>query len=248
MIASLPWRVVWVTGASSGIGYEVAQQLAEGGVKVAVSSRSKPSGLDHPNIVYFSLDVTDQNAVVSCVKDIEDSLGPIDLAIFSAGMYLPFVAAEISAEWFKSVAAVNYTGVTNCISAIAVPMMKRGRGHISWFASIAGYRGLPKAAYYGPSKAALINLAECLKLDMEPYGVNISVVNPGFVETPMTSVNDFKMPFLMKPKDAARATVRGLARGKFEVAFPTIFVLILKFLQLLPYPIYFAVTRRTRNT
>ncbi|MDE2385101.1 MAG: SDR family NAD(P)-dependent oxidoreductase [Alphaproteobacteria bacterium] len=247
MSAQLPWRVAWVTGASSGIGLGVARQLAGAGVKVAVSSRRPPEGLQHPNITFFPLDVTNEAAVAACVAEIEAALGPIDLAVLAAGRYEPFTAEALSAGWFTAINAANYLGVTHCISALAPRMISRGQGHLSWFASVAGYRGLPKAAYYGPTKAALINLAECLKLDLEPHGLGISVINPGFVETPMTAVNDFSMPFLMKPEAAAAATINGLAKGKFEVAYPAPFVLLLKLLRLLPYPLYFALARRTRQ-
>jgi short-subunit dehydrogenase len=118
-------------------------------------------------------------------------------------------------------------------------MRQRHAGRIAWIASVAGYRGLPKAAGYGPTKAALINLAESLKPELDQIGIKISVVNPGFVETPMTKGNDFPMPFLMKPEDAARRTIEGLAKGKFEVAYPTRFVAILKIARLLPYSLYF---------
>lgn len=243
----LPWRVVWVTGASSGIGLELARQFAIAGVDVAISSRSPPTQPLPERITYYPLDVTDDGAVEACVHAIEAELGPVDLAILSAGVYGPFEAASIASENFRRCNAVNYLGVTNCVAALARRMMKRRAGHISWFASVAGYGGLPKAAYYGPTKAALINLAECLKLDLEPHGIKISVINPGFVETPMTSVNDFPMPFLMKPEEAAQRTISGLAAKRFEVAYPTRFVLILKALRLLPYWLYFAITRRVRK-
>ncbi len=115
-------------------------------------------------------------------------------------------------------------------------MMARGAGHLSWIASVAGYVGLPKAAAYGPTKAALINLGECLYPEMRRKGVKVSVVNPGFVETPLTAQNDFEMPFLMKADEAARRTIAGLASGRFEVAYPRRFAAILKAARLLPIP------------
>ncbi len=247
MSSSLPWRVVWVTGASSGIGLQIVNQLAERGIQVAASARTNPNHSGSTNIIFFPLDVTDRSAVDACVRDIETSVGTIDLAIFSAGMYEPYVVEGTSAELFQRINSVNYIGVTNCVTALLPKMIGRRGGHMSWFASVAGYSGLPKAAYYGPTKAALINLAECLKPDLEPYGVQVSVVNPGFVETPMTSVNDFKMPFLVTPQDAAAATISGLAKGKFEVAYPFAFVRALKALRLLPYSLFFALTRRLRR-
>jgi short-subunit dehydrogenase len=140
---------------------------------------------------------------------------------------------------------VNYMGVINVLAAVLPGFARERRGHISWIASVSGYRGLPKAAAYGPTKAALINLAESLKPELDEMGVKISVINPGFVKTPMTEVNDFEMPFLMQPEEAARVTIKGLARGKFEIAYPTPFVAILKTLRLLPYALYFPLIRRS---
>jgi len=124
-------------------------------------------------------------------------------------------------------------------------MLARGRGHVSWIASVAGFMGLPKAAAYGPTKAALINLAECLEPEMKLKGVRISVINPGFVATPLTAQNDFEMPYLIEPEQAAEEIVQGLTRGEFEIHFPKRFSRMLKFLQLLPYRFYFPAIRRS---
>jgi predicted ABC-type transport system involved in lysophospholipase L1 biosynthesis ATPase subunit len=145
---------------------------------------------------------------------------------------------------FAHMMGTNSMGVVNCVAALAPGMMARGSGHLSWIASVAGYVGLPKAAAYGPTKAALINLAESLEPEMGLKGVAVSVINPGFVETPLTAQNDFPMPFLMKADDAARRTIAGLAAGKFEIAYPRRFVAILKALRLLPYPLFFRLIRR----
>lgn len=234
------WKVVWITGASTGIGREIALQLAAAGVTVAASARSadKLLGLGH-GIKAFPLDVTNLAAVKNTVAQIEQELGPINLAIFSAATYEEVAATEIDPAKFANILNVNYIGVVNCLSAVLPNMLARGVGHISWIASLAGYTGLPKAAAYGPSKAALINLAESLKPELALKGIRISVINPGFVETPMTAVNKFPMPFLMQPTEAAKRTIAGLAKGKFEISYPTRFVLILKLLRLLPYRIFF---------
>lgn len=241
----LPWKLVWITGASTGIGREVALQLAARGVTVAVSARSaeKLEGMGE-NIKPYPLDVTDAAAVAKTIAQIEVELGPIDLALMGAGAYAPIAMDQIKPELFASIMNVNYMGVVNAVAALVPIMRQRGRGHIAWIASVSGYRGLPKASAYGPTKAALINLAESLKPELGALGLTVSVVNPGFVETPMTKANDFPMPFLMKPEDAARRTIDGLAKGKFEVAYPTRFVAILKFTRLLPYAIYFWLIKR----
>jgi short-subunit dehydrogenase len=138
---------------------------------------------------------------------------------------------------------VNYLGVVNALAACLPAMKGRGHGQIAWMASVAGYRGLPKAAAYGPGKAALINLAESLKVDLERLGIILSVINPGFVRTPMTAGNDFPMPFLMEPEDAARRTIAGLKAGRFEIAYPRRFAALLKVGRVLPYWLYFWLIR-----
>jgi short-subunit dehydrogenase len=242
---ALPWRVVWVTGASTGIGAEIAKQLSAQGVKVGASARSadKLEALGM-GVSPFPLDVTDEAAVASTFSAIERALGPIDLVIAGAGTYTPASAADFRTAMFRQMYEVNYLGVINVVAAVLPAFRGRRAGHISWIASVSGYRGLPKAAAYGPTKAALINLAESLKPELDRDGVKVSVINPGFVRTPMTSVNDFEMPFLMEPADAARATIAGLARGKFEVAYPRPFVAILKIGRLLPYRLFFWVSRK----
>jgi short-subunit dehydrogenase len=234
------WKTVWITGASTGIGRELAIQLAASGVKIAASARSveKLQSLG-ANVFPFPLDVANPQAARATVDKIEQELGPVDLAIFAAGIYSEVVATDIDEKLFASIMATNYLGTVNCLAAVLPKMLTRRQGHISWIASVTGYRGLPKAAAYGPSKAALISLAESLKPELDQHGISLSVINPGFVATPMTSKNDFPMPFLMQPQEAARRTLIGLENKKFEITYPTRLVAILKFARLLPYGIYF---------
>jgi short-subunit dehydrogenase len=231
---SLPWQVVWITGASSGIGAEIAKQLAEAGVKVAASARHKPTTPPHSNITFFLADVTDYAALNKCVAQIEQHLGPIDLAIFGAGAYEVFTPETSDAEKFTRINAVNYLGATNALSAVLPNFISRKSGHVAFVASVAGYQGLPKAAYYSPTKAALNNLAEALWMDLRDTGIAVSVINPGFVDTPMTKGNEFPMPFLMQPDRAAALSIAGLRAKRFEIAYPAPFVFILKLLQWLP--------------
>jgi NAD(P)-dependent dehydrogenase (short-subunit alcohol dehydrogenase family) len=250
--AILPWKVVWVTGASTGIGREIALQLAGTGIKVAASARdagSKDKLAElGTGITAYPLDVTNAAAVAETIDNIEENLGQIDLAIFCAGTYEAVNSESIDPEKFTFMMATNYMGVVNCLAGLLPKMQKRKQGHISWIASVAGYRGLPQAAAYGPTKAALINLAESLKPELALQGIAISVINPGFVETPMIANNDFPMPFLIKPQDAARRTISGLAKGKFEIAYPTRFVAILKLARILPYGVFFwFISRMTRR-
>lgn len=240
MTRGLPWKVAWVTGASSGIGRETALQLAGAGVRVAVSARSAEK-LDAMGngITAYPLDVTDGPAVAAVAARIEAELGPIDLAVLGAGTYSPVEAGDLRSDLFAQTMDVNYMGVVHAAAALIPLMRQRRAGHVAWIASVAGYRGLPKAAAYGPSKAALINLAESLKPELARDGIIVSVINPGFVETPLTAQNDFPMPFLMKPEEAARATIRGLAAGRFEIAYPWPFVMLLRIARALPYPAFF---------
>jgi short-subunit dehydrogenase len=242
---ALPWLLVWVTGASTGIGAEICKQLAAEGVVVAASARNAEAlNALGSGIHAFPLDVSDEKAVAGTFEAIEAVHGPIDLIIAGAGTYTPASAADFRPEMFRRMYEVNYLGVINVLASALPKFRARRSGHLSWIASVSGYRGLPKAAAYGPTKAALINLAESLKPELDRDGVKVSVINPGFVRTPMTAVNDFEMPFLMEPADAARATIAGLAKNKFEVAYPTPFVAILKFGRLLPYRIFFWISRK----
>ncbi len=236
----LPWKTVWVTGASTGIGREIALQLAARGVRVAASARSAAKLADlGAGIAAYPLDVTDANAAQATVARIEAELGPIDLAVLGAGAYTPVAATALDLAVFSNTMATNYMGVVNCLSGLTPRMMARGNGHVAWIASVAGYVGLPQAAAYGPTKAALINLGECLYPELKRAGVKVSVINPGFVETPLTAQNDFQMPFLMKADEAGRRSIEGLVSGRFEIAYPRRFVTILKLARLLPYPLFF---------
>ena len=192
------------------------------------------------NIAPFPLDVSDAAATAQAVRSIVASLGPIDLAVLNAGVWEAMPARGYSAAKAAHSMAVNYMGVANGVEALLPAMLERGRGHLAMVASVAGYRGMSAlAAAYGPSKAAVINLAESLRHDLPARGVAVSLINPGYVETPMTGVNRFPMPFMIGAEDAARRIVRGLEKGRFEIAFPWQLVALMKLGRLLPYPLFF---------
>jgi len=244
-----PWRTAWITGASSGIGEALAVALAKSGVTVAASARSggrlAELAAAHPGIAPLPLDVTDAAAMKDAVRSIAGTLGPIDLAILNAGVWEPMSTRGFSAAKAQRSMAVNYQGVVNGVEALLPHMLERGAGHIACVASVAGYRGLsPLTAAYGPTKAAVINLAEALRNDLAGRGIAVSVINPGYVETPMTSVNTFPMPYALTAEDAARRIIRGLARRKFEIAFPWQLVALLKLGRILPYPMFFWYARK----
>lgn len=241
-------RVVWIIGASSGIGRALAELYAARGAAVAVSARSADAlqtmAGANANIHAYPVDIGDADAVAGTIARIGADLGPIDLAIQSAAMWSQMGVDEFDAAKIRKSMDVNYGGTINVVGALIGPMMQRRGGHIAIIASVAGYIGLPQSLAYGPTKAALISFAESLKPDLDRYDVQVSVVNPGFVETPMTAANDFEMPFILQPDDAAQRIARGIDRGKFEIAFPWQLVSSLKALRKLPYSAFFAVTRR----
>ncbi len=241
------WRTAWITGASSGIGEAVAIAFARRGVKVAASARSADKLAElaraHPGIAPLPLDVLDLGAMQEAARSIAGTLGPIDLALFGAGVWEPMTARTFSAAKAAHSMAVNYQGIANGIEAVLPAMLERGQGHIALVASIAGYRGLPRAAAYGPTKAAVINLAEGLRNDLAARGVAISVINPGYVATPMTAGNKFPLPFIVPVEVAARKIIRGLERRKFEIAFPWQLVALMKLGRLMPNRMFFWYSR-----
>jgi len=244
------WRTAWITGAGSGIGRALALELARRDVRIAASGRS-PAKLhalvaECPAVTAFPLDVTDREAMRTAVTEIEQRLAPIDLAIFSAGVWRSVGVSAFDAAPIAAAMQVNYLGVVNGIDAALPSMLARGSGQLALISSIAGYRGFPRTAAYAPTKAALISLAECLKPELDRKGVAISVVNPGFVATPMNADSKGPMPFIISAEDAAKRIVAGLERGSFEIAFPWQMVLIAKLFRMLPNPLFFWYLRRRR--
>jgi short-subunit dehydrogenase len=238
------WHTAWVTGASSGIGRALALTLARSGVKVAASARSADrlaelARLDG-NILPHALDVRDAAATAAVVRDIASRLGPIDLAVLNAGVGELMPLRSFSAAKAREAMEVNYLGIVNGVEALLPAMLERGSGHIAMMASAGGYRGLAASgAAYGPSKAAVIHLAESLRNGLAAHGIAVSVINPGFVATAMTAGNRHPMPFILDADDAAQRIVRGLRKRRFEIAFPWQLVALLKLLRLMPYPFFF---------
>lgn len=244
-------RIVWITGASSGIGRSLARRLAQDGHQIAASARSEQplqalaeearetAGDIHP----FPLDVADQAATRAVTEEISKTLGPIDLAVLNAGTHHPVNAESFKAEEFARLVDVNLLGVAHCLEPLLAAMIERRKGQIAIVASVAGYRGLPTSAYYGATKAALINLAESLKFDLDRLGVKLQLVDPGFVKTPLTDKNPFDMPFLIDPDTAADRMVTGFESSGFEIIFPRRFVFLMKALRCLPYRFYFPLVR-----
>ncbi|HZT52251.1 MAG TPA: SDR family NAD(P)-dependent oxidoreductase [Stellaceae bacterium] len=244
----------WITGASSGIGRALALALAARGAAVAASARragelealaAEAARAGGPGrIAPFPVDVADTDAMAAAGAAIEAALGPLDLAVLNAGTYAPVDVRAFDAAAFRRAMEINYLGAVNGIAAVLPRFAARHAGQIAVVASVAGYRGLPEAAAYGPTKAALINLCEALKPDLDRLGVRISLVNPGFIKTPMTDRNTFPMPFLMPVEAAAQRILAGLEKGTFEITFPRRFTFLVKLARILPYALYFPLIRK----
>ncbi len=245
---ALPWKTAWVTGASTGIGRELVLRLAGEGVRVAASARSADKLADvargQPNIVTVPLDVTSRDDVAATYRRVVSEFGAIDLVVLNAGVWHPMKASEFDAAKARESMDVNYVGITNVLEPLVPDMVSARKGQIALVASVAGYRGLPQASAYAPSKAAVISLAEVLRLELSRHGIVVSLVNPGFVETPMTAVNAFPMPYILKPDDAAERILKGLAAGRFEIAFPWQLVGMLKLLRAMPNALFLRIAGR----
>jgi short-subunit dehydrogenase len=243
---------VWITGASTGIGRELAIAMAKAGWTVAATARSADKLVEleqesngwKGRIHAFPADVTDAARMVSAVDAIEASAGKIALAIFNAGNYWPASGDRLDVKKFADTYALNIMGHVNGLAPVVEKFKSRGKGHIMMVASVSGYSGLPTAAAYGASKAAVINMCEALKFDFDAMNIRIQLVNPGFIETPLTEKNAFPMPALMPVAKAVERIMAGIAHGGFELTFPRRFTFTLKFMRLLPYFLYFPLMKR----
>jgi NAD(P)-dependent dehydrogenase (short-subunit alcohol dehydrogenase family) len=250
---------VWVVGASSGIGAALAQALQRAGARVAVSARradalqaviaaTPPAPIDAPDPVLparvLPLDINDVQSLEQAFHQLIKEWDGIDVIFWVAGIYQPMRAESFDLPQALRMLDTNLTAVFKGLSVLLPVLMRQGSGHLALVSSVAGFRGLPHALVYGPTKAAMINLAESLYLDLHPRGIGVSVINPGYVETPATAINDYPMPAIIPATEAARRTLEGVARGRFEVHYPRRFTLWLKFARLLPDRLYFALVQR----
>ena len=246
------FKIAWITGASSGIGRALALKMASEEWTVAATARSVASltrladeAKMLPGTIYpFAADVTDSSQICSILERIENSCGAIDLAVLNAGTYVADTAKTTCGKNVTALMQLNFVGTINCLHPLVKKMRSRSTGAIAVVSSLAGYVGLPGAAAYGASKAALINLTESLRPELYTYGIKLQVINPGFVKTPLTDKNQFKMPFLMEVDDAADVLYKGLKSDKFEITFPTRFSIIMKLLRFMPYKLFFFITKR----
>ena len=242
-------KVIWITGGSSGIGKSLAYKFANEGWQVAISARRenllKEISESNEKIKSFPLDVTDKVRCKEVFEQIKNYYGDLDVCFFSTGTWSPKEEKDIDVEQIENVFKVNFFGTINTIKAVEGHFKNKKNGIITIVSSIAGYRGLPNTTGYGPSKSALISLAESLYFDFERYNVRVCLVCPGFIKTPMTDKNDFKMPFLKTSEFAADKIYDGLInKNKFEIHFPKELTLTLKFFKLLPSKIYFYLVKK----
>lgn len=246
-------KTVWLVGASSGIGEATAAELHAHGARVIVSARNAEAlqafAQRHPGAIAIPMDVTNAGAVREAARQVH-ALGPLDGMVYCAGHYTAMDADAIKLPDMLRHVDINYVGALRLIDAVLPDLLARhnepdgGRGFISLVGSVAGYSGLPRSLAYGPTKAALINLAQTLYLDLRDKGVAVSIINPGFVETPLTAQNSFHMPALLSPQQAAKEILHGWARGSFEIHFPKRFTFWLKLLAMLPWRLSFMLVGR----
>jgi short-subunit dehydrogenase len=245
---SFPWKLAWITGASGAICGEIVRRLASAGVMVAATAR--PSEALHAlasvsdRTKAFPADVLKPDELKQTVDKIERQLGPIDLALFGAGMYAPFDVRAIDLDGFRRSMALNVDGVINGVAAVLPSMLARKSGHIAIMGSLFGYAGWPGNGSYGASKAAVINIAESLKLELEGTGVAVTIINPGFVDTPLNASYDPKKKlYVMNKERCARKILERLGRKPYEIAFPPQVELFLKLVRSLPRAISFPLIR-----
>lgn len=243
---------IWIIGASSGIGEALAKDLAANGAKLALSARREDKlkdiimNLGGNGHIAAPLDVSKPEEIESALSDILKTYPRIDSVIFLAAIYRPHDGEKRPLSFIRSAIDVNLMGAFNLIDVIQTQFEKQGNGQIVLCASVAGYRGLPTGQPYCATKAALINLGESLKLDWEQKNIDVKIICPGFVKTPLTDKNDFPMPMIIEAEDAAKAIRKGLCSKAFEIHFPKRFTYIMKFLRIMPTSLYFWIARKMR--
>lgn len=238
-------KTIWVTGGGSGIGRAYALKMVKAGHTVYISGRNQEKLYAvGQGTIPIACDITQPDQIARVLERI----GRIDVALLNAGTYDPAPVEETPLANFEQAMAVNYFGVVHCLQALLPRMRAQGQGHIGVVASVAGYRGLPRASGYGPSKAAVISLCESLWAEIKGGPIRLQLINPGFVRSPLTDKNTFKMPYLMEPEDAAQAIIDGMESQRFEIAFPRPFIRQMKFLKMLPDRLYFPFIKKVTKT
>tara|TARA_Y100000996_G_scaffold70946_1_gene47833 strand:- start:546 stop:1304 length:759 start_codon:yes stop_codon:yes gene_type:complete len=242
-------KVIWITGASSGIGKALAIKFAKEGWKVAISARREnllnEIAKTYNDIFPYPLDVTDSNKCELVFNSIKEKFKNVDISVFSTGIHDPKSEKSLDLNKVRQIMEVNFFGTINSVNAVYKYYKERKSGQISIVSSVAGYRGLPAGGAYCASKSALTSFTESLNFDMKRKNVRVSLISPGFIKTPMTDQNDFPMPMIKTPEFAAEEIYNGLIKkNAFEIHFPKSFTFIMKILQILPNWAYFKLVEK----
>jgi short-subunit dehydrogenase len=246
-------RRVWILGASSGIGEALARELVGQGARLALSARRADRlaalGATLPGSLVLPCDAAQPPTMRPVHRELLQRWGGIDLAVYAAGIWHPAAAQDIGPDAIDATLNVNLRGAMHFAAMVLPGLRERGAGAIAFIGSVSAYGALPQASLYGASKAGLAYFAATLHLELAPQGIGVFLVSPGFVDTPMTAVNDFPMPAMMAPAAAAREIVAGLHAGNFEIHFPKRLSRPLRWARLLPDSLYFPLARAlTRGT
>jgi len=241
---------VWLIGASTGIGRALALELSRRGARLALSARNQAAlnalvtETGHTGHLALPLDVTDAAAIQSAFAEAEQELGAVDSVILLSAAYTPMALGSLDMPKVSDMIATNLSAAFDVIHSVLPAMRARRAGQIALCGSVAGYVGLPNGQPYSATKAAIMNLAQSLRAEEAAHGIDVRLISPGFVRTPLTDKNDFAMPAMITPEEAARRLADGLAGSGFEIHFPRRFTYAMKALAMLPYALYFAIIRR----
>lgn len=228
----------WIIGASEGLGRELARKLDAEGAELILSARSEDRLKELAGTLRKAqavpLDVLNAEQVESAAKE----AGEIDGLIYCAGAYKPMKATEWDRETGVMIAQTNFIGAMQVLGAAMPGMVDRDRGRIMLIGSLSGFRGLPGAIGYGASKAGLMHLAENLRIDLRETAIKVQLANPGFIDTRLTRQNDFKMPQLMQPEDAAEHVMKALRSRRFSTSFPRPFAWLFQLGRYIPLRVF----------
>jgi short-subunit dehydrogenase len=230
-------KTIWIIGGTSGIGFSIAKDLAKiEATKIIVSGRNlkKAEALSSSNVHKVELDVGSRDSFQSAFNRVLNVSSHIDIIIFCAGTYEPMSLKNFDAQSAAKILNTNFSSMINFIE-IVIPSIMEKCSTICIIGSVAGYFGMPNSLFYGASKAGITNLTESLYYELKPRGIDVKLISPGFVKTPLTEKNSFKMPFIITSEEASKIILKHLPGKRFEIAFPTIFIFIMKFIKLLPF-------------
>jgi short-subunit dehydrogenase len=244
-------KVAWIIGASTGIGKSLALLLARCGYDLAISARSQPNlelvrmqMQESKECAIFPCDVLDVNSIEAAYAGVITHYGGVDLIIYAAGIYTPMPLKAFDLQKAHEILHINLGGAFNVFSVVKGRALSHDPLHLVWIASVAGFRGLPNSGAYGASKAGLISFSEIMRAELAPYNTKVQVVNPGFVKTRLTELNDFPMPMLITPESAAHYILKGINSNRFNITFPWTFGVFMKILRLMPDFLYFKIAKR----